>query len=136
MRIFPWLSVYKSINFQKIYYHFKVENYCFITKINIFSGLESKYWCLLLSLSWRMRRKRKYYKQVLQREKLTAGILRNLTDSPRKWHKRARDKILIHTKVYLWDQYERWTKRNQELSETHFPRICLISFPFLWPGCT
>ena len=54
-------------------------------------------------------------------------------------HKRARDKILKNTNVYVGDQNERWTKEKQELYmymwNTRFPRLCPISFPFtcMWP---
>ena len=53
-------------------------------------------------------------------EKHAGGRPRHLTDSARKKHKRAQDKILIQTKVNFGDQYERWTKKKQELSETQF----------------
>ena len=86
---------------------FKVENYRFIIKLIVFCGLVNKYWCLLLSLSWHMRRKRKHYQHGLQREKRTVcgSRISNITDSARKRLKRARDIILIHYTIYLVDQY-------------------------------
>ena len=51
--------------------------------------------------------------------KRTVGRPRVLTESARKRVKRERDKILTQTKVYLGDQFDRWTKKKQELGETH-----------------
>ena len=68
-----------------------------------------------------MRRKRKHNKHSLRREKRAVGIKTKKFDFTRERLKRARDKILIYTTIYLGDQYERWTKNNQELSETRFP---------------
>ena len=57
----------ESINFQKI---ILFQSWKFITIINqFFCGLINKYCCLLLSLSWHMRRKKKHYQHGLQREK-------------------------------------------------------------------
>ena len=51
--------------------------------------------------------------------KRTVGRPSVLKDSAWKRVKRERDKILIHFKVYLGDQFDRWTKKKQELGETH-----------------
>ena len=68
----------------------------------------------------------------LKREKRTVGRPRTLTDSARKKLKRARDKILIPITVYLGDQYERWTKKKQEQSETRFPESVALLHILTW----
>ena len=47
------------------------------------------------------------------------GRPRVLTYSARKRVKRERDKIHVRYKVYLGDQFDRGTKKKQEVSETH-----------------
>lgn len=58
------------------------------------------------------------------------GRPKTLTDSARKKLKRARDKILIP--IYLGDQYERWTKKKQEQSETRFPESVALLNILTW----
>ena len=100
MRFFPWLSVfllhrwkYKLSENNTI---LKLKITVLSQKLIIFGCLVNKYCCLLLSLSWHMRRK--HYQLGLRREKRTAWRPR------RKRLKGARDIILIHN-IYLGDQY-------------------------------
>ena len=109
MRLVPGLSVFLLhrwvYKFSENSTILKLKITVLSQKLIMFSGLVNKYCCLLLSLSWHMRRERKHYKHGLQREKHTVWRPRNITDSARKRPKGARDIILIHYTVYLGDQY-------------------------------
>ena len=83
MRFFPWLSVFSLLRWK---YKLSENNTILKLKITVFShklivfcGLVNKYCCLLLSLSWLMRKKT----YGLQREKRTVWRPRNITDPAR-----------------------------------------------------
>ena len=109
MRFFPWLSVFLLHRWK---YKLSENNTILKLKISVlsqklivFCGLVNKYCCFLLSLSLHMRRKRIHYQHGLQRKKRSKWRPRNITDSARKWLKRALDIILKHNSIYLGYQY-------------------------------
>ncbi|XP_048748181.2 uncharacterized protein LOC125660408 [Ostrea edulis] len=51
--------------------------------------------------------------------KRALGRPRILTDSARKRAKREQSIIHTRSRVYLGDQYDRWLRKKEELSETH-----------------
>ena len=63
-----------------------------------------------------MLRKREHYQHCLQREKRTMWWPRNSTDSARKTLNGARDIFLIHNTISRRSLYDRWPKKEQELS--------------------
>ena len=88
MRFFPGLCVFLLHRWK---YKLSENNTILKLKITVLSkkliiscGLVNKYCCLLLSLSWHMRRKHKHYQHGLQREKRTVRRPRYITDSDRK----------------------------------------------------
>ena len=78
MKLFPMLSVFLLHRWK---YKLSENNTILTLKISVlsqkftfFCSLVNKYCCLLLSLSWHMRRKRKHFQHGLQREKHTVKI--------------------------------------------------------------
>ena len=100
MRFFPWLSVFLlhrwKYNFQKI---IQLKITVLSQKLIIFCSLVDKYYCLLLSLSGHMRRKRQHYQLDLQREKRTVWRPRNITDSARK---RLNNPVISEISIHVW----------------------------------